>query len=214
MRLKVTLYVAGCVALMASTSIATGATRPRVVAATFAEYSVAPPTTNTVFVCHGFGCKYRVEIDLSAGDRAKLAQFLAAGRISAAAERKAVAAAGAWFDKRVGPVAGTANHVARAGMKYMYDIHQFDCIDTSRNTTSLLMVLDQLSCSAITMSMSRKRADTWSTGGRRMQPQCWSSGQPGRSGRSTPGPSVMGMRSRSCLWSAGRSSISPGPRPT
>jgi len=29
-------------------------------------------------------------------------------------------------------------------MKYMFDTHQFDCIDTSRNTTSLLMVLDQL----------------------------------------------------------------------
>ena len=146
MRLKVTLYVAGCAAaLMASSSIATGATRPGVVAATFAEYSVAPPTPATVFVCHGFGCKFRVEIDLTPGDRAKLAQFLAAGRASAAAERKAVAAAGAWFDKRVGPVAGTANHVARAGMKYMYDVHQFDCIDSSRNTTSLLMLLDQLS---------------------------------------------------------------------
>jgi Zn-dependent membrane protease YugP len=34
--------------------------------------------------------------------------------------------------------------VARAGMKYMYDIRQFDCIDSSRNTTSLLLVLDQL----------------------------------------------------------------------
>src|SRR4249919_1981318 len=76
MRLKVSLYVAGCVALMASTSIATGATRPRVVAATFAEFSVVPPTPATVFVCHGFGCKYRVEIDLTVGDRAKLAQFL------------------------------------------------------------------------------------------------------------------------------------------
>jgi hypothetical protein len=30
-------------------------------------------------------------------------------------------------------------------MKYMYDAHQFDCIDSSRNTTSLLMLLDQLS---------------------------------------------------------------------
>jgi hypothetical protein len=97
-----------------------------------------------VFVCHGFGCKYRDEVDLTAGDRAKLAQILAAGRASPAAERKAVAAAGAWFDKRVGPVAGTQNHVARAGAKYMYDVHQFDCIDTSRNTTSLLLVLDQL----------------------------------------------------------------------
>jgi hypothetical protein len=74
MRLKVTLHVAGCVALVASTSVATGATRPRVVAATFAEYSVAPPTPATVFVCHGFGCKYRVEIGLTAGDRAKLAR--------------------------------------------------------------------------------------------------------------------------------------------
>ena len=144
MRLKVTLYVAGCVALMASNSVASGATRPGVVAATFAEYSVAPPTPATVFVCHGFGCKFRVEIDLTPGDRAKLAQLLAVGRPSAAAERKAVAAAGAWFDKRVGPAAGTANHVARAGMKYMYDVRQFDCIDSSRNTTSLLMVLDQL----------------------------------------------------------------------
>jgi hypothetical protein len=99
---------------------------------------------NVIFVCHGFGCKYRAELDLTGNDRAKLAQLLAAGKSSAAAERKAVAAAGAWFDRRVGPLAGTANHVARAGMKYMYDVHQFDCIDSSRNTTSLLLVLDQL----------------------------------------------------------------------
>ena len=145
MRLKVSLYVAvSCVAVAGSVSIASGATRPRVVAATFAEYSVSPPTPNMVVVCHGFGCKYRVEVDLTPADRAKLTQFLAAGRASAAAERKAVAAAGAWFDKRVGPLAGTENHVARAGMKYMFDTRQFDCIDTSRNTTSLLIVLDQL----------------------------------------------------------------------
>jgi hypothetical protein len=145
MRLKVMLYgVAGCVAAAMSASLAPAATRPGVVAAAFAGYSVSPPTPETVFVCHGFGCKYRAEIDLTPVDRARLAQFLAAGRASPAAERKAVAAAGAWFDKRFGPVAGTSNHVARAGMKYMFDTHQLDCIDTSRNTTSLLMVLDQL----------------------------------------------------------------------
>ena len=57
-----------------------------------------------------------------------------------AAERKAVAAAGAWFDRRIAPLAGTVNHVARAGMKYAYNVRQFDCIDSSRNTTSLLLV--------------------------------------------------------------------------
>jgi hypothetical protein len=136
--------VAACVACGAAISGAFGATMPGVIDATYGEFPVVPPTSSTVVVCHGFGCKYRAELNLTAGDRAKLTQLLAAGRASPEAERKAVAAAGAWFDRRVGPIADTKDHVARAGMKYMYDIHQFDCIDSSRNTTSLLLVLDQL----------------------------------------------------------------------
>jgi len=134
-------------ALIGSALIVTCAfanTKSYVVDAAYSAYSVTPPTPATVFVCHGFGCKYRAEVDLTPGDRAKLAQILAAGRASPAAERKAIAAAGAWFDRRVGPAAGTTNHVARAGASYMFDVHQFDCIDSSRNTTSLLLLLDQL----------------------------------------------------------------------
>ena len=87
-----------------------------------AEYSVTAPTPACVFVCHGYGCKYRDEMDLTAGDRAKLAQILAPGQASPAAERKSDGAAGAWFDRRIGPVAGTQNHIARAGAKYMYHV--------------------------------------------------------------------------------------------
>ena len=136
--------IAALIVFAAATSIAGAATKPGVVDAAYGDYPVTPPTPEAVFVCHGFGCKYRVEWDLTAADRAKLTQLMAAGRSSPGAERNAVAAAGAWFDRRIGPLAGTVNHVARAGMKYMYDIQQFDCIDTSRNTTSLLLVLDQL----------------------------------------------------------------------
>lgn len=136
--------VAACAAFAFLPNTTLAATMPGVVNATYGEFPVVPPTTNFVVVCYGFGCKYRAEIDLTAGDRSKLTQLLAAGKISAEAERKAVAAAGAWFDKRMGTVTHTTNHVARAGMKYMWDIHQFDCIDSSRNTTSLLLVLDQL----------------------------------------------------------------------
>ncbi len=136
--------VAGGIVYAVGGTVASAATSPSVVDAAYGGLSVTPPTPSMVFVCHGFGCKYRDEVDLTPGDRAKLTQILAAGRASPAAERKAVAAAGAWFDRRVGPVAGTQNHVARAGAKYMYDVHQFDCIDSSRNTTSLLLVLDQL----------------------------------------------------------------------
>jgi hypothetical protein len=145
MHLNVKVYVAVIGIVMAAFPVAaTGATMAGVVDATYGGFSVTPPTADMVFVCHGFGCKYRAEIDLTVADRATLAHFLGAGHSSAAAERKAIAAAGAWFDKRVGRVAGTTNHVARAGAKYMFDVRQFDCIDSSRNTTSLLLVLDQL----------------------------------------------------------------------
>ena len=115
-----------------------------VVAATYGDYSLTPPTPAGVVICHGFGCKYRVEVGLTAADRGTLARLLAPGKASAAAERRAVAAAGAWFDRRIGPAAGTQGHIARAGYANMFEKGQFDCIDTSRNTTSLLLVLEQL----------------------------------------------------------------------
>ena len=143
--MKGMLYVAApCIAFGAAMSIACGGTRPGVVDAAYDGFSVTPPTPRVIFVCHGFGCKYRAELDLTSSDHAKLAQLMTTGKASAVAEREAVGAAGAWFDRRIGPVAGTVNHVARAGVKYMYDAKQFDCIDSSRNTTSLLLVLNQL----------------------------------------------------------------------
>src|SRR5512135_345567 len=123
---------------------AAAATMEDVVAATYDGFSVTPPTPAAVYICHGFGCKYRSEVAFGPKDRATLTQLMAAGKASSAAERAAIAKAGAWFDKRVGPEAGTQHHVARAGAKYMYDTRQLDCIDASRNTTTLLLVLEQL----------------------------------------------------------------------
>jgi hypothetical protein len=143
MRRRIRLSLAVCLVLAACASPAL-ADRAAVAAATYRAHSLSPPTPALAIICHGFGCKYRTRVALSAADRARLGQLLAAGKASAKAERRAVAAAGAWFDRRIGPVVGTRNHVARAGAAYMYDPQQFDCIDSSRNTTSLLLILDQL----------------------------------------------------------------------
>lgn len=143
--MRLAFWIVGLLGGMAAAaSTAARANMADVVDATYSEYSVAAPTPATVFVCHGFGCKYRAEVDFSAKDHATLAHMFAAAKSSAAAERRAVAAAGAWFDRRIAPAAGTQNHVAAAGAKYMYDVGQFDCVDASRNTTSLLLVLEQL----------------------------------------------------------------------
>lgn len=138
------VFSAGAVLLAAISILPARADIASVVAATYGELSVSPPTLQSINVCHGFGCKYRAELGLTAADHAALAKMLAAGKGNAAAERKAIGNAGAWFDRRIGAVAGTTGHVARANRVYMFDKRQMDCIDSSRNTTSLLLVLDQL----------------------------------------------------------------------
>lgn len=120
------------------------ADRAAVERAAYGGLSLSAPSASFMTVCHGFGCQYRVELGLTSGDHATMRRLMAAAKGSAANERKAVAAVGAWFDKRVAPLAGTTGHVARANRDYMFDKGQFDCIDTSRNITSLLLVLDEL----------------------------------------------------------------------
>jgi hypothetical protein len=111
----------------------------------YASVSLSPPTTRMVVVCHDFGCAQRTPVGLSSGDLAALSSLMASGRASAEAERRAVAAAGAWFDRRIGPAAGTTHRVARAnGFGSQNTVGQMDCIDTSRNSTSLLLILEQL----------------------------------------------------------------------
>ena len=158
--------------------VAASANMADVVAAAYEDYSLSAPTPDLVIICHGFGCKYRAEVALSAADHAALAHILAAGKASPAAERQAVAAAWAWFDRRIAPAAGTRNHVASAGVKYMYDTHQFDCVDASRNTTRCFSCWSSFISCTITRSMCRNLAASSSTGGRRITRRCCASGRP------------------------------------
>jgi hypothetical protein len=112
-------------------------------AALYTTVSIFPPSAQRMTVCYGFVCRRREILDFSAGDRSALTQILAAGRASAAAERAAVQKAVIWFDRRMGPVIGTNKRVARADFRYFDDKHNFDCWDTTRNTTSLLLVLQE-----------------------------------------------------------------------
>ena len=68
---------------------------------------------------------------------------MAAGRASAAAERAAVQKAVIWFDRRMGPMIGTNKRVANADIRAIDDKHNYDCWDTTRNITSLLLVLQE-----------------------------------------------------------------------
>jgi hypothetical protein len=109
----------------------------------YTSVSIYPPTGSGMTICYGFVCRRRYELGFTSGDRAAVTQIMAAGRASAAAERAAVQKAVIWFDRRVGPVIGTDKRIANADFRYFDDKHNFDCWDTTRNVTSLLLVMQE-----------------------------------------------------------------------
>lgn len=111
------------------------------IAQLYTSVSIYPPSAKSMTVCYGFVCRRREPLDFTSADRGALTRILVAGRSSAAAERRAVQKAVVWFDRRMGPILGTDKRVARADFRAGDDKHNFDCWDTTRNVTSLLLVL-------------------------------------------------------------------------
>jgi len=111
----------------------------------FEEMSLSMPTPAHVFVCHGFGCRYRTEVGLGQRDHVQLAQIISRGRASPEAERRAIVQAIAWLERRTAPEAGTTTAIARSNRVYPFgNVSQFDCIDTTMNTMGYVLVLEQL----------------------------------------------------------------------
>lgn len=109
----------------------------------YTSVSINPPNASAMTVCYGFVCRRRATLDFTAADRKQLAQILAAGKASATAERAAVQKAVVWFDRRVGPMIGTTTRVAHADIRTGADASNFDCWDSTRNTSSFLLVLQE-----------------------------------------------------------------------
>ncbi len=106
----------------------------------YTSVSILPPTATRMTVCYGYVCRRRDTLDFTPADRKALTAVMNAGKANAAAERVAFQKAMVWFDRRVGPMLGTTKRVANADFRFT-DKENFDCWDTTRNTTSLLLVL-------------------------------------------------------------------------
>jgi hypothetical protein len=113
------------------------------IASVLERLSLPVPNPARPVVCHGFGCAYQTPIQFRAGDLAQIKKFLA-GAEDAVDERRGLAAAVAWFERRVAAEAGTANAKARAGLGHAGDPSQFDCLDKTSNTIGLLLVVAQM----------------------------------------------------------------------
>lgn len=109
----------------------------------FYEFSAQPPEGNRIFQCHGYGCKFQSKFAFMPKDVEAIRVLMEKTRKADTPheERRAVAYAVAWMEKRVGDITGTS--ADRAGDDYVGggDPTQMDCVDTATNSTSYLMVL-------------------------------------------------------------------------
>jgi len=139
---------AACLAVCALTSVATPSVALELdfgVVKTLEQLALPTPDPANPVVCHGFGCAYRTTILLRHVDKAQIKKlFGPAAAKSAEGERKALAAAMAWFEKRVAAEAGTATAKARAGLGHAGDPSQFDCLDKTSNTVGVLAIVAQM----------------------------------------------------------------------
>jgi hypothetical protein len=111
------------------------------ISALYESVSIYPPKENLMTVCYGFVCRRRETFEFTAADRKALEAIMVKGKASAEAERAAVQNAVVWWDKRLGPVLGTTIRVPRADFRHNAAATNYDCWDTTRNITSLLILL-------------------------------------------------------------------------
>ncbi len=132
---------AAAAALALLVPAAAAAETPAALASWFATHSVPIPTRASIVICHGFACHTRTAVALGDGDRTTLAGLVRGA--TAEAERRGIARAVAWFDRRTGRQTGTSG--ARAFARGLVgDRTQFDCIDRTTNTAGLFLVMQQL----------------------------------------------------------------------
>ena len=109
----------------------------------FVDFHSRPPMGSTVYVCHAYGCQKQTRYRFTDEDIAALKDLMHKTRKAdtAAEERRAVAYAVGWMERRTGDVIGTK--ADRPGMDFAAsgDPTQQDCVDEATNTTSYMIVL-------------------------------------------------------------------------
>jgi hypothetical protein len=111
----------------------------------FEQFSTKPPRADSVTVCHAYGCKAQTPFAFKPSDIAEISEVMTRVRRndSPREERRAIAYAIAWMERRVAPTVGTASDRPSMDFFGSGDESQQDCVDEATNTTSYLLVLER-----------------------------------------------------------------------
>ncbi len=91
--------------------------------------------------CHGYGCKFIKNYELSLDEWARIDAYFEPPSTSAAEERDRLEQAIAEFERIIGPKAGTDGDIKDTF--YRFGSGQLDCVDESTNTTVYMSALQE-----------------------------------------------------------------------
>ena len=97
----------------------------------FKEFSAKPPQGDTVAVCHAYGCKAQTSFTFSQSDIGEISSLMQRVRRtdSPREERRAIAYAVGWMERRVAQAVGTASDRPSMDFGGSGDRSQQDCVD-------------------------------------------------------------------------------------
>jgi len=109
----------------------------------FEEFAAKPPKADTVTVCHAYGCKAQTSFTFTQSDIGEISALMKHVRRddTPREERRAIAYAIGWMERRVAPTVGTVSDRPSMDLMGSGDQSQQDCVDEATNTTSYLLVL-------------------------------------------------------------------------
>jgi hypothetical protein len=102
----------------------------------------APPTSRQIVACHGYGCSRRTTIPLASAWLSRATAILNAGKRSPAAERDALRSVVQVYTSTLAAAFGGRRDQPRSPPALSGRQGQMDCLDTTANTISLLLVLE------------------------------------------------------------------------
>jgi hypothetical protein len=109
----------------------------------FKSQGYVGPEGTRIVACHGYGCARRQVISVDGAWLNRASAFLKTGRISPAAERKAIAQVVSIYTAYLAASIGGRPDIPGSPAQ-MSGVHgQMDCLDETANTTSLLLVLQE-----------------------------------------------------------------------
>ena len=125
-------------ALILLSGCSTNFTDPSIV---YSNLKIDNPSLESFPHCRSYGCSKIDQVSLGNSNKRHLRSFFESNK-NAGEERQNIQKAIAYFEQEMGAQTGTSEDVAGTYLKL--GNYQQDCIDESTNTTTYLMVMDQM----------------------------------------------------------------------